>query len=61
MTKRIAVPYKDVSLRIVGPKADFYAYRVQRLDIPVTLPNTVINELGNARHAGTITDIPEVN
>ena len=56
----IAVPYKDVELRIVGPKADFYAYRVQRLDFPTTLPNTTINELGNDQHAGIITDIPEV-
>ena len=60
MTKRIAVPYKDVKLRIVGPYADFYAHRIQRLDIPVTLPNTTINELGNDKHAGIITDIPEV-
>jgi len=60
MTKRIAVPYKDVMLRIVGPKADFYAHRVQRLDFPTTLPNTTINELGNDQHAGIITDIPEV-
>ncbi len=59
-TKRVAVPYKEVKLRIVGPKADFYAHRVQRLDIPVNLPNTTINELGNSNHAGIITDIPEV-
>jgi hypothetical protein len=60
MTKKVAIPYKDVKLRIVGPKADFYAHRVQRLDIPATLPNTTINELGNSGHAGIITDIPEV-
>ena len=60
MTKRIAVPYKDVKLRIVGPKADFYAHRIQRLDLPTTLPNTTINELGNPGHAGIITDLPEV-
>jgi len=60
MTKKIAIPYKDIKLRIVGPLADFYAHRVQRLDIPVTLPNTTINELGNSRHAGIITDIPEI-
>ncbi len=60
MTKKIAIPYKDIKLRIVGPLADFYAHRVQRLDIPVTLPSTTINELGNSGHAGIITDIPEV-
>lgn len=60
MAKKVAVPYKDVKLRIVGPQADFYAHRVQRLDLPATLPNTTINELGNPQHAGVITDIPEV-
>jgi len=60
MTKRVAVPYKEVKLRIVGPSADFYAHRVQRLDIPANLPNTTINELGNSQHAGVITDIPEI-
>lgn len=60
MTKKIAIPYKDVKLRVVGPQADFYAHRVQRLDIPVSLPNTTINELGNSGHAGIVTDLPEV-
>lgn len=58
--KRIAVPYKDTKLRIVGPYADFMAHRVQRLDIPANLPNTTINELGNPGHAGVVTDIPEI-
>lgn len=60
MPKRVAVPYKEVKLRIVGPYADFYAHRVQRLDIPSNLPNTTINELGNSQHAGIVTDLPEV-
>jgi hypothetical protein len=59
-TKRVAIPYKDVRLRIVGPKEDFFAYRVQRLDLPATLPSTTINELGNSQHAGVITDVPEI-
>jgi len=60
MSKRVAIPSKDVKLRIVGPKADFFAHRVQRLDMPATLPNTTINELGNPGHAGVVTDVPEV-
>lgn len=60
MPKRVAVPYKDTKLRIVGPTGDFFAHRVQRLDIPANLPTTTINELGNPQHAGVITDIPEV-
>ena len=60
-SKRVAIPYKDIMMRIIGPKQDFYASRVQRLDIPTNLPSTTVNELGNSRHAGTITDIPEVS
>ena len=60
MVKRIAIPSKDVKLRIVGPQAAFYAHRIQRLDMPTTLPNTTINELGNPGHAGIVTDIPEI-
>jgi len=60
MTKRVAVPYKDTKLRIVGPSGDFFAHRVQRLDIPANLPSTTINELGNPGHAGIVTDVPEV-
>ena len=60
MSKRVAVPFKDTKLRIVGPSGDFFAHRVQRLDIPVNMPSTTINELGNPKHAGIITDVPEV-
>jgi len=61
MPKRIAIPYKDLRLKVVGPSADFFAYRVQRLDIPANIPSTVINELGNPGHAGIVTDTPEVS
>lgn len=60
MPKRVAVPFKDTKLRIVGPAGNFWVHRVQRLDIPVNLPTTTIDELGNPQHVGTITDIPEV-
>lgn len=60
MTKRIAIPFKDTQLRVIGPTGSFLARRIQRLDMPANLPNTVLNELGNAGHLGTITDIPEV-
>lgn len=59
MAKRVAVPYQDTKLRVVGPKGYFDAYRIQRLDMPTNIPNTVINELGNAGHAGVVTDVPE--
>jgi hypothetical protein len=57
---RVALPFSDIKLRLVGPKDSFFASRVQRLDIPTTLPTTVIDEIGNNEHAGTTTDIPEV-
>lgn len=60
MAKRVAIPYQDVKLRIVGPQDYFDAHRIQRLDMPVNIPNTTINELGNAGHAGMTADIPEV-
>ncbi len=61
MTKRIAIPFKETKLRVVGPLDNFYAHRIQRLDIPANIPNTVINELGNPKHAGIVTDIPEIS
>jgi len=60
MTKRVAVPYKDVKLKIVGTAGDFMAHRIQRFDIPANIPNTTINEIGNPKHAGIVTDVPEV-
>lgn len=57
---RVALPFKDIKLRLVGPKDSFFASRVQRLDVPTTIPTTVVDELGNDEHAGTLKDIPEV-
>jgi hypothetical protein len=61
MATRVAIPYREVRLKVVGPSDDFIAPRIQSLDIPATLPNTTIDELGNSGHAGIITDIPEVS
>jgi hypothetical protein len=60
MAKKVAVSYRSVKLKIVGPQSQFFAARVQKLDFPTTIPNTVINELGNSQHAGVTTDIPDV-
>lgn len=60
MARRIAIPYKEMALRVVGPLGDYLAARVQRLDLPANIPSTNIDELGNEYHAGTITDIPEI-
>lgn len=60
MGKRVAIPFKEIALKIVGPTDVFLASRVQRLDMPVNLPSTDIDELGNPQHAGVTTDVPEV-
>jgi len=60
MSTRIAIPFSEIKLRIVGPKDTFAATRIQRLDVPTTLPSTTVDELGNIQHAGIVTDIPDV-
>lgn len=59
--KRVAIPYKEMALKVVGPADVYLAARVQRLDMTTNIPTTDIDELGNPQHAGTTTDIPEVS
>lgn len=61
MAKRLAIPFKEIALKVVGPRDVYLVARVQRLDIPVNIPTTDIDELGNPQHAGTTTDVPEVS
>src|SRR3990167_7672883 len=60
MAKRLAIPSKEVALRIVGPFDSFFAARVQRLNINTDVPTTTIDELGNSQHAGVIPDVPAI-
>lgn len=60
MARRVAIPHDKIALRIAGPNNEWRAHRIQRLDIPTTIPNEIIDELGNPQHAGTVDDIPEV-
>jgi hypothetical protein len=59
--RRVAIPYKEMALKVVGPADVYLAARVQRLDMTTNIPTTDIDELGNPQHAGTTTDIPEVS
>lgn len=61
MAKRVAIPFKEMQLRVVGPNGDFLASRIQRFEANATLPNTDVDELGNNLHAGTVAGTPEVN
>ena len=60
MAQRLAVPSKDLQLKIVGPRDVFAASRVQRLTLSSTLPSETKDELGNPQHVGEVKDIPEV-
>jgi len=57
---RLAVPSKEVALRIVGPRDAFMASRIQRLNLNSDVPTTDIDELGNSLHAGTVKDNPNI-
>jgi hypothetical protein len=60
MAKRLAIASKELQLRIVGSYDSFFASRIQRLSMNTDIPTTVIDELGNSQHVGTITDIPAI-
>lgn len=60
MAKRLAIPSKELALRIVGPVDSFFATRVQRFSMDTNVPTTNVDELGSQQHAGTVTDQPEI-
>jgi hypothetical protein len=60
MAKRLAVPSKDLQLKIVGPRDLFAASRVQSLTLSSTQPSETKDELGNPLHVGEVKDTPEV-
>ena len=60
MAKRLAIPSKELELRLVGGFDSFFASRIQRLAMNTDIPTTVIDELGNNEHAGTVTDTPNI-
>lgn len=61
MARRVAISFKEVKPVLVGAYGSYNAARVQRFEMPVNLPTTDIDELGNRQHAGTVTDLPEVS
>src|SRR5690242_3200110 len=60
MAKRLAIPSKDLQLKIVGPRDSYLASRVQSLTLSSTQPSETKDELGNPLHVGETKDIPEV-
>lgn len=60
MAKRLAIPSKELALRVVGPVDSFFATRVQRFSMDTDVPTTNVDELGSQQHAGTVTDQPNI-
>lgn len=59
-TTRLAIPSKELQLKIVGPRDAFAASRVQRLTLTSNQPAEDKDELGNPQHVGQSKDNPEV-
>lgn len=57
---RARIHSRDIQPLIAAPKGLFAAARVQRLDFPLTINTTNIDELGRKLRVGTTSDIPEV-
>lgn len=60
MARRPRIHSRDLQPLVATPKALFAAARVQRLDFPMTINTTVIDELGRKLHVGTTSDTPDV-
>jgi hypothetical protein len=60
MARRLAIPSKDIQMRIVGPTGVFNASRVQRVNINNDIPTTDIYELGNENISGIAQDTPNL-
>lgn len=60
MSRRIAIPSKEVQLKLVGPRDSLLIPRVQRLNFSGDKASTDIDELGNRLHAGTTVDTPAI-
>jgi len=46
MARRIAINFKEVKPIVVGAAGAYEASRIQRFEIPITIPTTDVDELG---------------
>ena len=60
MARRARIHSRDIQPQVATPKGLFAAARVQRLDFPLTVNTTDIDELGRKLHVGTTSDIPDI-
>ncbi len=59
MARRLAIPFKQLSPRIVGAEGAYRPARIQRFEIRGNFPTRDIREHGNPQLAGIAVDIPE--
>lgn len=57
---RLAVPFSDIALRIIGKRDTAFIPRVQRVSLQKNVPVNDVDELGNPLHAGIVKDPAEV-
>ena len=60
MGNRLSVPSKALQLVLVGPNSSFKASRIQKASLGATIPDTVVDEIGNSAHVGLSKDTPDV-
>jgi len=59
MAKRLAIPSKELELKLVGKIASQLIARIQSFDTNTDVPTTDVDELGNRRHVGQSQGIPD--
>lgn len=61
MARRLAIPSKELQLKLVTSQGSTAPIRVQRFSISTDIPNTTIDQIGSASHAGSAKDAANVS
>lgn len=59
MSKRIAISFKELAPRIIGPLGEYRPARIQNFEVRGNFPSRDIQEHGNPYNVGVDVDIPE--
>lgn len=59
MSKRIAISFKELAPRIIGPLGEYRPARIQNFEVRGNFPSRDVQEHGNPYNVGVVTDIPE--
>jgi hypothetical protein len=60
MAERLAIPSKELQLKVVGPRDSFKASRIQRVSLNTEQTIDTKDELGNRQHVGNVKDVPNI-